>query len=231
MPWKHLYKNAKLKAACMGAGLATAWGGGNAEGAFYRVDGWVEPTRAISHVYAGALFWGSSSSWWHFHEVTVGTIDADQRVPFSYVFEDTFDPTWLSGARYGIFAIYDSVNDGVTLGIDNTHAAAAVSGGVTWANYFGTHSSWTESYVAGLIRSGTPQAQESLSYFLWEGGSGYAGYWNGEALGVSSTLVSFSGASSSGLAYASYTEVPEPTTVSVAAPVVAMILLGRGRRR
>jgi len=218
-----------LKAACLGAALATAWSGTPAQAAPYRVSGYVEPVTPLTHVHVAAMYYesGTSDTYWAVHELA-GPVPGGRQTGFSFIIEDR--PGWVDihiVDRYYVLAIDDDVNDGVTVNMPSATAAAAISASLTWDQHFTPTQPWlpTESELADALRSTAGTGMTGFCEY-------YGRYYSkiGELFGQQSTLVSFSAAADNGIAYAEVVEIPEPGTV-ILVIVGAAFVTGYRRRR
>ncbi len=228
-------KKKGLKAACMAAGLATAWGGGEAEAASnkpfgavaetYRVSGTITPSRELRSVYVATYFRNGSSERSILHPIGV-VVPGQQTTVFQFdvhLWEGFLDEPGISQG-YTVYGLYDDASNGVTVGLDQTNGQTAVNNSLTWPQYFGTLSYIpTENQVAGWLRNGDSE----LTWLLGLGINGYEHFSVGDEFGQALKLVDFSGAVDNGSAFAEIAITPEPMTFLLVGPGLAVFLRPR----
>jgi hypothetical protein len=224
---KFIRKNKKkLKAACLAAGLATAWGGSQAEATTYLVDGYVQPAQALKGVYVGTYFWNASPSWSSWKLVSM-SIAANEKIDFSFTTEgaDLYPGTKPS---YWVLGVYDETQKGVSVGFNSSNAPDAV--GKQWEDYFPF---WyvTETITADALLD--PDGPDEIASRFDEFSSLVPRYGLshcGAALGDAMLFVNFStGTLGGGDIYADYTIIPEPSSIGMAGMVIMLVAAGRRR--
>lgn len=219
-----MHKSKVLKAACAAAGLATAWGGGQAKASSFLVSGYVQPTKALTDVVVTNQFYRTNTSGVSFFLYHLpSACQAGVQTPFEFTFTDDSDPTdVLMPGNYAVFGLYDSAANGVSVSMRDGAAQDQILFNHTWSQCFGEVPSVPkEAAIAGDLKAGVTGNVEYMSYFYAVGGP----------YGESQTIVNFSGATDGGATYAQATPVPEPVTLTIAAPLVALVVAGRRRGR
>ena len=201
------------------AGLVTAWGGGQAKAAPYFIEGYVEPSQALTNVAIITGFDRRNRA--DFLGLAIaGHLPPEHATDFSFTLEDPL-PDEITGLdKWAVIGLYDSDHDGVSISFDNTDAQSAINQNHVWNDYFyyGGGMGLQETDVADALRTGQSE---------WMLGSLGSWWCVGDYFGSVHTLVNFSGATDGGSVYAQATPVPEPLTLTMAAPLVALVVAGR----
>ena len=208
----HSKQLARLKKACLAAGLATAWGGeARAELTF---EASITPTQTITnawmyyHQNATSPLWGLS----------LGTLPANQTSEFLHPNQLTnFPDSIWTNARfrtgYIIIGLYDEGGaPGVAVSMPNSDAITA---GLTWEQYFARPSAdyRSEADIISDLQQGNAPIDFLNAYAEYFDNS--SGSWVRQLatpLGDEATLVGFSTATFLGTAHVA---LPEPSSLTL----------------
>jgi hypothetical protein len=238
MPRKSVLKSKHLKAACMAAGLATAWGGQQAAtygleiDTTYEISGWVQPTQNLSRVYVGTYFWTGSpaySSW----TMISPEISAGERYDFSFEILSIPEEE-IYRAGYTVLGVYGNETDGKSFMVALNALDAQDALGQEWLEYISqAYQPPTEAeIIEGLENEAGLPASIGYRFGSWIENSfrpDHPFYADrvGDQFGTTTELTNFTAATPGGQAYVDARVVPEPTTVSLAGVVIMIAAVGR----
>jgi hypothetical protein len=215
----------KLRAACLGTGLAVAgWGNGTADAAPFRVTGRVTPEDALTNAYVIAEFAASnSSSPYFFAHKIASTVPPNQDTPFAFIVPDNPGDwgvvSWMHA--YTVLGVHDVPADRVTIGLEAASAQDVLDNDPTWQEYFDYFLDPTESQAAGWLLTDDVDSLRGWGSLGWQ-----AANW----FGTESTLVQFSPATTAGTAFAEAVEIPEPAPFMLVLAGATVFLLTHKRR-
>ncbi len=212
----------KLKAACLAAGLATAWGGANETQATYRINGWAEPDQPLAQSVFIVQYYrvNASDPFQTLH--VLGDLAGGARTNFAFNLDD--DPLYgevTDVSRYMLIGLHDDQNDGVAISLKTD---TAIQNGDTWEAYFDNYPSYTETRVADWLDVLDANAISELEYMM------RVLSWSSQYFAETAPIVNFSTATANGTAYGEARFVPEPTALMMIAPGLALLALRRRRK-
>lgn len=212
-----------VRAACLAASMATAWGVGAspAAGSQYvppvDITGSVTPTKTLENA---TLLYGTNTSGLYVAMASLGTLPGGQTT--NYQVNTNRDPSYVMGYGYHYVIMGTYTRDDDTTGVSISFAdTSGIVGIKDWDALFSVEGDGLTDYTESLIQEYLETNDYQLTSF------GYEYHWIiGAPYNQGSSLANFSEATDGGTV--TNVTTPEPATWSILA---GLLLLRRPRNR